>query len=203
MVCIFLTLPFFLLGTLQRFFFISHLHSHNLISGPTRELFRVYTAGVRFDAMVSGYFAVALMVWGLLWRGRFLRSFQAFLLILSAVIFSAELSFFDQFFDRWTSGQLSKGQFDTRTLLFSFGIQVLPSAPLIFLVGLGSPKAFFFQRLWLRSLVVLFLCALAIRGSLGPHHLDLRHSEVTSKEMLNLASLNTWYALDQALRGRR
>jgi hypothetical protein len=48
----------------------------------------------------------------------------------------------------------------------------------------------------------LFL-ALGARGTLMAHHLDLRHSVISSERILNVAVVPSSYALDQALRHRR
>ncbi len=206
---------FMLLLTIQRIFFVIIFFNEWKVNSFS-ELARVLITGVRFDFMTVGYCLIPILVFFIPFFPRFFlnkifsvlifKSTIFLLAVLLCIIGFFDIEWFHVFGDRFNS--VNSWELFTQKLsidgilfvsLLFFSLLLLTSA--IFIWRRSFPMV---QALSIWSwLLLVFFTAVMIRGSFDEHHLDLRHSHVTSSSFLNKASLSSAYALDQALRHRR
>ena len=201
-------LTLFILFFLQRILYFRLLFSHFYV-GDFDTWIPSLVRGSRFDALVVGYFLFGLV--GITGRKAWTLFYTGVWLLAAIFLFSMDRHWLALVWDRWNLLVLQNFQTLVNQLSLSQWMGFLSSflAQLIF-------SAFFFWRLkkikiierrlgtcQLPRWIIFVIAGLMARGSLGPYHLDLRHSLVTDSYFLNLGSLNSMYAFDQALRGRR
>lgn len=213
--------PILLLLGAQRLLFLRFLQTRHFFDGSFDSIRLALFNGLRFDLMIAGYLLLPLVF---LYE-RFSRRFYLglYLLLMATVIFLflMELVYFDFYFDRYSDFGLSLSGFRGLFLaidkdyfvsgllaihLLFFSLQAVLVLVILFYqnVFFVESKVYFGRKQSISSWVVLTLIAIVLaRGSFGPYHLDLRHSQVSSSVFLNLSTLNTVYTFDQALRGRR
>lgn len=188
-----------LLLTIHRLFFV-------MLFGPegsrenAMELSTAFLVGVRFDLMVLGFLNFPLLPFlKLKWALKNMRYYFIVLAFLTAIVTYADYIYYQHNQDRINQLLLFPAQIPQQWLyaLASFG-------PLIFMIGwMKSCEDTHLVIHWKKYVGLIFLTALAARGSLGQHHLDLRHSQISQVSFINLTCINSLYALDQALRSRR
>jgi len=185
-------------------------------SAKISDLATCVLAGLRFDLMTAGYcllpflflsigpirhLLVKIELMGFIWK-----LLLAVILTLTAVIGTLDIQWTIEFADRFNSAHtmtefISQAEFSATfviNFLAELAILVLLIAKLWHWKISWQPRASIFE--WA---VALFFVAMMIRGTIGPHHLDLRHAEVTESQFLNCAAITSPYALDQAERQRR
>lgn len=207
-------MPTLILMFLQRVLFWYQLHHFSLAQLTPTEFFWGLVTGFRFDWMLAGY--TGLLFFPLARRPSTHRIegwLHILWLQLSAVLFAAEMVFFSLYLDRWKAPLGLKGIELVTQILFEpvFWWSWILQFPALFLMILWIVRSRFqknsassLQKIkggeWL---AFIFLSLVAIRGSFGSHHLDLRHSHFSGHTWIDMGALNSWYALDQALRMRR
>lgn len=166
---------------------------------PLSEVFWALLVGLRFDLMVIGYCNVPVVFFLTTSRVQdYLRAYFLWLSLLLVVVGIMDHAYFSETGDRLNQ------YFQWPDLM-----NVLISAPAAINV-LPFLIYFYFKRervkssfTWKKNLVAIFIAALSMRGTLGQHHLDLRHAEISTNPKINILAINSAYAFDQALRKRR
>jgi hypothetical protein len=159
-----------------------------------------FLTGLRFDLMVLGFLNLPVVFFlGIRWLQKFWIYYYLlvvwFILILTAI----DWAYFDQNLDR-INKILIMPELNWRYVL---------TATVLSLICLKISKMMWRARKlnqafsWKQVFVAVFIVLLCTRGSLGSFHLDLRNSEFSENKFNNILSINSPYAWDQALRGRR
>jgi hypothetical protein len=171
-----------------------------------------FLAGVRFDLMTSAYLMMPAL---LIWQIQILRSFYFWVLAtLVTVLTLLDFAYLNFYADRFNSAVLTSEL--SRISLAEVLGDHRPAILFAFLFVIGywrakvqslSGMSVSLKKRFLQTLTHALFLALLARGSLGAHHLDLRHSrfgdafhEQIKTEIL---SINSLYAFDQALGDRR
>ena len=184
--------------TVSRFLFFITLY--RLFDGAFADLPLSFLTGIRFDLMVLGFLNIPMVfLLGLSWFNKFWNYYFLFFLWIMVILTSADWAYFDQNLDRINKLLIMPEmnlKYVFASLLFSI-TAILISRRILKTQWQKKPLN------WKQVLTAIFVVALCTRGSLGPHHLDLRHSEISENKFINILSINSPYAWDQALRGRR
>lgn len=170
------------------------------------ETLMAFVVGLRFDLMVLGFFNFPLLL--ILWSPRITKQLKYYFVFMAAVV--SVISYMDLIYYQQNQDRLnrlflfphSQPGWDVLLRQLSFSIATFVPAMIYILfilkwkcsAGTVRPRNYF---------LIFLLISLAARGSLGSHHLDLRHSNISENNFINLLCINSPYALDQALRGRR
>lgn len=186
---------------------------------PIGDILFGFWMGLRFDVLVLGFLWIpfTLLIWGSsLWFSprRYFYIFKTYWAILILVIFN--LTWFDFFWmaenstrlnssfrflmsmDVLEAGWLQGGQ--GKSLLVTFLLAVTCVGLLGYLRGLVLQKTFETPR-HLKSmgrfLLTLLLVALAARGTITAHHLELAHAQISDDPLLNQLPLNAMWNMDK------
>ena len=169
------------------------------------DLIKAFGTGLRFDLMIIGFINLPIVI---LFKFSFIRSkfwlWISMWLLITSFIVSLDHSLFFHTGDRVSYHTLSLPleAISKRIEFFELGLWF--SMALLFslscLLLREKNKANLSFKDW--ALIVL-LSGFFARGSFGQHHLDLRHSEVTSDKFLNVVAINSIYSFDQAYKKRR
>lgn len=182
----------------QRLFFYTQF-GNQFQNVEVSEIYYAFWVGVRFDLMVIGYAQLPLVL--LLWLDKVSRYQRVYFVMISVIL--CGIANFDHAYFSEAGDRLNQGLFfpEYKSILMSLpaAVNVLPFLVFFYIKN----KIVMTPMNWKFNLGIVFVVAVMIRGSLGAHHLDLRHSEISKNFIVNTLSLNSAYSLDQALRKRR
>lgn len=177
-----------------------------------------YLVGLRFDLMVCAYAMAPFLLFALVVKASKLKLNRSmpyalmgwfivvaiFLMVLQTADSNSVRSAGNRFF---SDGLKQKGFFEYLSFSGPIKFAFFSFVGGLFTIAGGLRKTAKPEDTSadeIKSYVVsLLLLVLLARGSLGAHHLDLRHANISENKFTELMSLNSAYCLDQALRGRR
>lgn len=183
-----------------------------------------FVTGVRFDALVWGFFLIPVVLLSQLsifvprtWT-QLVGLIRFYLMCVWTLVAAALLvdEFFFAFHHRhWTWTDLQAGDFSFLTEASQRwgGLTLSLLLAIRVLVGIGGVRGFFQWQAssemesgslsWDKRLGLwvwpLLLVALAARGTVTAHHLGMEHSEVSAHPWVNQLSLNVVWAFDKTV----
>lgn len=178
-----------------------------------------YLTGLRFDSLVAAYtlgpFAILILLWQLaktkvtqsldmiLLGGFVVISFT--LLLLNHLDARSMLIFGNRFFADGLKQKNFIELFSSSSPNMFDHLRILGS-----LIGIALAWRVTHRRSTtleneskMKTLGSVLVLVILARGSLGSHHLDLRHAKFSENKFAELLTLNSAYCLDQAMKGRR
>lgn len=175
------------------------------------EVLKSFFVGLRFDFMVIGFCGFPFLIISFLGeKNRYFHLAQLFywpvILILSSLIIAVDHQHYTMKFDRLSTSQWQSWPVpDFLNLALWLCVGVLFVIPMFFKRFNSAKREDLTnvrQNIKTHTALFILFCVMA-RGSFGPHHLDLRFSEISKNKFINHLAINSPYALDQALRDRR
>jgi hypothetical protein len=187
--------------SVYRIFFLISIKSELSFSSEMQEIIFAFLVGLRFDLMVLGFINIPIVFFTKTEKA--VKLFPYYFIACAGIV--SVMSSLDAIYFQINNDRVNKlflfptleAEQIIKIILFS-----IPFAVFTFLY-LSQKEQKIILTNWKTYLAAIFLVALATRGSLGQHHLDLRHSEISKNNFINLLCINSPYAWDQALRGRR
>lgn len=196
---------------------------HQLSLSNLSLFFDLLFQGFRFDLLVWGFFWIPIFVlfWPTFllfskskfyvrWAFEFIRFYFGLIVSFVAVLSILDFDFFSRNLERITyfDWRLQGTNISWNQPMLSFGaftvIGYLAILFLVFFFEVDKSKAkqskissFFERRMYLFCLLQFLLIALAARGTLTPHHLNIEHSLVSADPVLNELVLNSVWNWDK------